>query len=47
VANGFGGGGHKNAAGFTVPGPLEAVRGPILDRLVEAIAHGLQTRPVP
>ena len=47
VANGFGGGGHKNAAGFTVPGPIEAVRGPILDRLVEAIAHGLQTRPVP
>ncbi len=45
VANAFGGGGHKNAAGFTVEGPLERVRGPILDRLVAAIAEGLQTRP--
>jgi bifunctional oligoribonuclease and PAP phosphatase NrnA len=45
VANAFGGGGHKNAAGFTVPGPLDRVRAPILERLVEAIAQGLQTRP--
>jgi bifunctional oligoribonuclease and PAP phosphatase NrnA len=45
VANAFGGGGHKNAAGFTVEGPLERVRGPILERLVAAIAEGLQTRP--
>jgi phosphoesterase RecJ-like protein len=45
VANDFGGGGHKNAAGFTVAGPLATVRGGILDRLVRAIALGLQTRP--
>jgi bifunctional oligoribonuclease and PAP phosphatase NrnA len=45
VANAFGGGGHKNAAGFTVNGPLENVRGPILDRITAAIAEGLHTRP--
>jgi phosphoesterase RecJ-like protein len=45
VANAFGGGGHKNAAGFTVAGPLEQARGGILERLVRAIAEGLQTRP--
>jgi phosphoesterase RecJ-like protein len=46
VASAYGGGGHKNAAGFTATGPLEQVRGPILDLLVAAIAQGLQTRPV-
>jgi phosphoesterase RecJ-like protein len=45
VANAFGGGGHKNASGFTVTGPLAQVRPAILDRLVTAIAEGLQTRP--
>jgi bifunctional oligoribonuclease and PAP phosphatase NrnA len=45
VANEFGGGGHKNAAGFTVAGPLATVRAAILDRLAHAIAEGLQTRP--
>jgi phosphoesterase RecJ-like protein len=45
VANAYGGGGHKNAAGFTVNSPLDQVRGPILERLAEAIAQGLQTRP--
>jgi phosphoesterase RecJ-like protein len=45
VANAFGGGGHKNAAGFTVPGQLADVRPGILERLVAAIADGLQTRP--
>lgn len=47
VANGFGGGGHKNAAGFTVSGPLDAVRPQILQRLSRAIEEGLQTRPAP
>jgi phosphoesterase RecJ-like protein len=47
VANAFGGGGHKNAAGFTVSGPLEAVRPQILARLGNAIEEGLQTRPAP
>ena len=45
VANAFGGGGHKNAAGFTVTTPLEEVRGAILDRVRQAIAEGLQDRP--
>jgi phosphoesterase RecJ-like protein len=45
VANHFGGGGHKNAAGFTVAGPLADVRDGIVDRIVQAIAEGLQTRP--
>jgi bifunctional oligoribonuclease and PAP phosphatase NrnA len=45
VANTFGGGGHKNAAGFTVSETLAAVRPRIVERLIEAIAEGLQTRP--
>jgi phosphoesterase RecJ-like protein len=45
VANAFGGGGHKNAAGFTVAGPFEQVRTAILDRMVQAIAEGVQERP--
>jgi len=45
VANAFGGGGHKNAAGFTVQGPLDKVKPVILERLVQAVGHGLQTRP--
>ena len=45
VANAFGGGGHKNAAGFTVTGELGDVRGQILDRVAAAIAEGVQTRP--
>jgi phosphoesterase RecJ-like protein len=45
VAARHGGGGHKNAAGFKVPGPLPAVRDGILAELGEAIAVGVQTRP--
>ena len=45
VANQFGGGGHKNAAGFTVIGSLNEVRPVILEKLVQAIRAGLQTRP--
>jgi bifunctional oligoribonuclease and PAP phosphatase NrnA len=45
VANAFGGGGHKNAAGFTANGAVEEVRPRIIDMLVAAIADGLQTRP--
>jgi phosphoesterase RecJ-like protein len=45
VANEFGGGGHKNAAGFTVDGPLEHVKPKIVERLVEAITEGLESRP--
>ena len=46
VANAFGGGGHKNAAGFTVEGPVDRVRDDILDRVKTAIAEGVQERPV-
>ena len=46
VASEFGGGGHKNAAGFTVQGALGDVRDRIVRRIVGAIAEGLQTRPV-
>jgi phosphoesterase RecJ-like protein len=45
VASDFGGGGHKNAAGFTVPGPLADVRPRIVERLLRAVDEGLQTRP--
>ena len=45
VASEFGGGGHKNAAGFTVSGPLTAVRDRIVSRIVAAIAEGLESRP--
>jgi bifunctional oligoribonuclease and PAP phosphatase NrnA len=45
VASEFGGGGHKNAAGFTVTGHLADVRTDIVQRIVRAIAHGLESRP--
>ena len=45
VASQYGGGGHKNAAGFTAPGPETEVRATIIQKLVEAIDQGLQTRP--
>ena len=45
VASAFGGGGHKNAAGFTVSGRLDDVRPVIIEQIVAAIAQGLETRP--
>ena len=45
VASAFGGGGHKNAAGFTVTGSLGQVRSELMERLIKAIAAGLETRP--
>jgi phosphoesterase RecJ-like protein len=45
VANSYGGGGHKNAAGFTVTGKLADVKPQIIQRLTAAIAEGLETRP--
>ena len=45
VANVYGGGGHKNASGFTVPGTLAEVRPQIIERLVAAITQGLKSRP--
>lgn len=45
VAAGYGGGGHKNAAGFTFDGPLGDLRAALIERLVAAIGAGLMTRP--
>ncbi|MGH9409664.1 MAG: DHH family phosphoesterase [Vicinamibacterales bacterium] len=45
VAARHGGGGHRNASGFTMRGPLAGVRDAILKELVEAIDAGVQTRP--
>ena len=45
VAGMFGGGGHKNAAGFTVTEPLETARPRIVKLLIDAIAQGLKSRP--
>jgi len=46
VAARHGGGGHKNAAGFTLRGPLSAVRDGVIRELEDAIALGMQTRPL-
>ena len=44
IAARHGGGGHKNAAGFKVSGPMTAVRDGILNEVTDAIAQGLQVR---
>ena len=44
-ASAYGGGGHKNAAGFTAKGPLDKVKPEILARVKDAIEAGIQTRP--
>ncbi len=41
VAAGFGGGGHKNASGCTVGGPLSAAREKVLPRVDAAISRAL------
>ena len=45
VATAYGGGGHKNAAGFTLQAEESDVRSAIIQRLVHAIARGLKSRP--
>jgi bifunctional oligoribonuclease and PAP phosphatase NrnA len=45
IAARHGGGGHKNAAGFKLKGPIGAVRDGVLKELAEAIALGVQSRP--
>jgi phosphoesterase RecJ-like protein len=45
IAARHGGGGHKNAAGFKVAGPLAAIRDGVLRELGDAIAVGAQSRP--
>jgi phosphoesterase RecJ-like protein len=44
VASQYGGGGHTNAAGFTVPGQLKDVRGAILDQLAIEVERATQLR---
>jgi phosphoesterase RecJ-like protein len=39
VAVQYDGGGHTNAAGFSVPGKVSEVRGPIIERLLAEIAR--------
>jgi bifunctional oligoribonuclease and PAP phosphatase NrnA len=45
IAARHGGGGHKNAAGFKMRGPLDGVRDGILKEVGDAIAIGMQSRP--
>ena len=45
VAARHGGGGHKNAAGFKLRGPLSAVRDGVLKDVAGAIALGVQVKP--
>ena len=44
VAVTHGGGGHKNAAGFTLQGPIDAVKPGVIKEIQDAIALGMQTR---
>lgn len=44
VAHRFGGGGHVNAAGCTLPGPLEAARTAIVEAVAAALDHADRTR---
>lgn len=45
VASRHGGGGHKNAAGFTLRGPIAEVRPAVIAQLEDAIALGMKSRP--
>jgi bifunctional oligoribonuclease and PAP phosphatase NrnA len=45
IAARHGGGGHKNAAGFKLQGPLDGIRDGVLKELAAAIELGVQTRP--
>jgi bifunctional oligoribonuclease and PAP phosphatase NrnA len=45
IAARHGGGGHKNAAGFKLRGPVEAIRDGVIGEVGEAIALGMQSRP--
>ena len=45
IAARHGGGGHKNAAGFKLRGPVEAIRDGVIAEVRDAIALGVQSRP--
>ena len=47
VARAFGGGGHKNASGCTLEGPLEQVRASILERIAPEVAAHAGAAPGP
>jgi len=45
IAARHGGGGHKNAAGFKLRGPVDAIRDGVIAEVRDAIALGMQSRP--
>jgi bifunctional oligoribonuclease and PAP phosphatase NrnA len=45
IAARHGGGGHRNAAGFKLRGPLADVREGVIEAMTQAIALGTQTKP--
>src|SRR5215831_441382 len=45
IAARHGGGGHRNAAGFKLKGPLGAVREGVIKEMTEAIELGIKTKP--
>jgi phosphoesterase RecJ-like protein len=47
IAARHGGGGHKNAAGFKVRGPLHAIRSGVLQDVTDAIALGVNNSTTP
>jgi phosphoesterase RecJ-like protein len=47
VALAFGGGGHRQAAGCTVPGPISVAREAVLKRVALALKPGTQPMPQP
>lgn len=44
VATGFGGGGHRNASGCTLRGPLDRIRPAVTERVLKAIEDGTKRR---
>ena len=44
VAALYGGGGHTNAAGFTVSGNVNDVRGPVIEKLLSEIERATSAR---
>ena len=44
IARAYGGGGHNNASGCTLSGPLEPLQQRFLALLADAVAHGRRTR---
>jgi phosphoesterase RecJ-like protein len=47
LARGFGGGGHRRAAGATLAGPLERARAELLEAALEQLAAGVAGAEAP